>query len=415
MPGRAVERERKRRAGIRRCARPCPRRARSPSSRRPKAARRAPRAGSPWSRPASAMPASALPTSRASPSMASPRMSGAQARAARASAAAASSESAARDQTVLDAREAAVARLRRLARRGRADARSTRAGAAMRVAREDRQRLGEVVGSGDRRAGGDDGEVVAGHVGNDAGVDHARRLGGGGEAPPLIAERCLRTQFISRDVGAAVEQRLVDRLLVVEAEAGRGQRRAAPSRRRKSGTERDRRRVRPRTARRMRARRLLAGRVRHGMGGLDDLDAARRRAVAVAGDDEAFERPVPGCLDRGAPSPPPPCRRRRRACGRAGARAGTKRASSPAAPRQSPSEKGPSGKFVDRACRPSCLSREGAYTIPVGRDKLSRPARSEGGHFFRPFGSANALAKHKLRSAPARVRLGEVTPFINIK
>ena len=42
--------------------------------------------------------------------------------------------------------------------------------------------------------------------------------------PPLIADRCLRTQFISAMLAPALEQRLVDRLLVARASARGGQR-----------------------------------------------------------------------------------------------------------------------------------------------------------------------------------------------
>ena len=42
---------------------------------------------------------------------------------------------------------------------------------------------------------------------------------------------------------------------------------------------------------------LEAGRVGHRMRGLDDLDALAGRGIAVAGDDDAFERPVPGLLE----------------------------------------------------------------------------------------------------------------------
>jgi hypothetical protein len=53
--------------------------------------------------------------------------------------------------------------------------------------------------------------------------------------PPLIAERWRRTQFISEIVAPDLSSALVDRLLVVQAEALARQGQAAPSRRRKSG------------------------------------------------------------------------------------------------------------------------------------------------------------------------------------
>ena len=50
-----------------------------------------------------------------------------------------------------------------------------------------------------------------------------------------MAERCLRTQFISLMSAPLAEQRAVDRLLVLERQPWRRQASAAPSRRRRSG------------------------------------------------------------------------------------------------------------------------------------------------------------------------------------
>ena len=115
--------------------------------------------------------------------------------------------------------------------------------------------------------------------------------------PPLMAERCLRTQFISVDRRPGFEQRPVDLLLVGEGQAGRRPAPAAPRRRPRSGRARDRRRVSPPTAARMRA--AAAAPAASGTGWEASTTSMRLAgdAMAVAGDDQPAERPLPVVLD----------------------------------------------------------------------------------------------------------------------
>ena len=75
-----------------------------------------------------------------------------------------------------------------------------------------------------------------------------------------------------------------------------------------------------------------------------------RRAMAVAGDDQPFERPVPMPLRPRRPSTRRPCRRRRRSCAPSAARAGTARAAWPARRRRSRRETGRSERRAVRPC-----------------------------------------------------------------
>ena len=116
--------------------------------------------------------------------------------------------------------------------------------------------------------------------------------------PPLIAERCFLHAIHFGDVGAALQQRAIDRALVLEGQAGG---RRGEQRRTAAGDEAEHEIVGVQIVHAFEnaQRRFFARGVGHGMRGFDDFDALRRRAVAVAGDDEAFERPAPDRLDRG--------------------------------------------------------------------------------------------------------------------
>ncbi len=99
-----------------------------------------------------------------------------------------------------------------------------------------------------------------------------------------------------RDGGARFQQRLVHGLLVLERHAFGGkcqQRRAA------AGNQAEHEVVLGQPLHHIEdaSRRLAAGFVGDGMGGLDHFEALRRHAIAVTGDDEPFERPVPSVLE----------------------------------------------------------------------------------------------------------------------
>ena len=109
--------------------------------------------------------------------------------------------------------------------------------------------------------------------------------------------RCLRTQFISAMFAPDLSSALVDRLLVGEGEPfarHRQQRRSA------AGDQAEHQVVVGETAghRQDAPRHLLAGGIRHRVGGLDHLDALARQTVAVARDDQAGQRTRPMILHR---------------------------------------------------------------------------------------------------------------------
>ena len=132
--------------------------------------------------------------------------------------------------------------------------------------------------------------------------------------PPLIAERCLRTHVHLADVGAA---RRASALLTACLSASVSPRPASASSAEPPPEIRHSTRSSGpalRASSRMRPRPRARG-VGHRVCGLDDLDPLARHGMAVAGDDQPFERPRPVLLDRLAPWPPRPCRRRPRWCG----------------------------------------------------------------------------------------------------
>ncbi len=125
--------------------------------------------------------------------------------------------------------------------------------------------------------------------------------------PPLIRLRCLRTTFISPIVAPESSRASLTACFSarVMPSGGREERRAA------AGDEAEHEVVlaQPLDQLEDAPRRVAARRVGDRVGGLDHLQPLGRRAVAVAGDDQAFERPVPGLLERRAMAPRP-CRRR---------------------------------------------------------------------------------------------------------
>jgi hypothetical protein len=76
------------------------------------------------------------------------------------------------------------------------------------IAIDDFQRVGAGGRIGHGRAGGDGRQIVARHVGNRQ-RDHARRWAASARRPPLIAERCLRTQLISAMLAPQASSALV--------------------------------------------------------------------------------------------------------------------------------------------------------------------------------------------------------------
>ena len=116
------------------------------------------------------------------------------------------------------------------------------------------------------------------------------RAGGAAAAsrPPLIAERCLRTQFISSIVAPERSSARFTACLSARVRPGRQrqQRRAA------AGDQAEHQVVGTEALHQLedaRGRRA-PGLVGHRMRRLDDLDAPGRHAMAVAGDDQAFEQ-----------------------------------------------------------------------------------------------------------------------------
>ena len=262
----------------------------------PESSTQGPRAGSPCSAAERAIPAKTLPTSRASPSIASPSSSGVTPAARATSAAARSDIMRRRDQNVGDRGEARMARLRRL-RGGAFEMGDNAGGRVDPIAPEDRQRLGRGRGIGNGRPGGDDRKIVAGNIGDDE-ADDARRRRRERQPAALDRREMLAHAVHFGDVGAALQQRAVDRALVVERQA---RRRRGEQRRAAAGNEAKHEIVGAQIldAFENAQRRLFPCGVRHGMGGLDDFDPRVRGAMAIARDDEAFERPAPGRFDRG--------------------------------------------------------------------------------------------------------------------
>ena len=164
--------------------------------------------------------------------------------------------------------------------------------------REDRQRVGLRRRVGHRRAGGDHREIVARHVGNDQ-ADDAGGRGGDREAAALDRRQMLAHAIHLADMRAAAQQRAIDRLLVGERDVAGGQR---EQRRAAAGDEAEHEIVRPEALDEFEDRaRRPSGPAASGTGWLASttLMRLRRRAMAVARDDEALERAAPMRLDGG--------------------------------------------------------------------------------------------------------------------
>ena len=108
-------------------------------------------------------------------------------------------------------------------RRRRSPARRARRPDFDAVAVQDRQRVGAGGAVGHRGAAGDDFGRVARHVA-DQERHHARRRAVGREPPALDRREVLAHAVHLVDGRAALEQRLVDGLLLLQRDAGRGQR-----------------------------------------------------------------------------------------------------------------------------------------------------------------------------------------------
>ena len=205
------------------------------------------------------------------------------------------------------------------------------------------------------------------------------------------------------DVGAAFQQRAVDRALVVERQA---RRRRGEQRRAAAGNEAQHEIVGGQALHAFEnaQRRLFPRGVRHGMGGFDDLDALGRRAVAVAGDDEAFERPVPGRFDRAAieaaalPAPTTIVRP-------LGAPAGNARASWPARRRRSRPETGWSERRAVRHASPLLLRDAKSAVVSSAARTLARPnvAQDSPAHCAGAVGEAGWAARRPAPAAPVLV------------
>ena len=165
------------------------------------------------------------------------------------------------------------------------------------VAREDRQRVGAGRAVGHRRAAGDDFGRIARHVA-DQQRHHARRRAVGREAPALDRREVLAHAVHLVDRRAALEQRLVDGLLLLERDAGCGQR----QQRRAAARDQAQHEVvggEPLRELRDALRGTPAGFVGHRVRGFDDFDAARLRLVGgrhmvVARDHQARQRRILG-------------------------------------------------------------------------------------------------------------------------
>ena len=144
-------------------------------------------------------------------------------------------------------------------------------------------------------AGGDHRRVVARHVRDrqrpQSGRVGRRRQPAAGDRRQVLAQRVHRA-----DVGAGCQQRGIDRLEVGERQAGGGQRQ---QRRAAARHQRHHQIVRAEAGDQFQDAPggVGTGRVRHRVGGLDDLDPPAGHGVAVAGHHQPVERVWPGRLE----------------------------------------------------------------------------------------------------------------------
>ncbi len=158
------------------------------------------------------------------------------------------------------------------------------------VAVEDRERIGAGGGVGHRRAAGDHGRVVAGHVA-DRQCHHLRRRAGRRQPAALDARQVLAHAVHLADVGTGLQQLLVDALLVGQRQAFDGQ---GEQSRATAGNQAQHQIVRCQSAGQGKDAlgRLHPGFIGHRMSRLDQFDAfgqpgRARRNVVVARDDQA--------------------------------------------------------------------------------------------------------------------------------
>lgn len=161
---------------------------------------------------------------------------------------------------------------------------------------QDRQRVGRGRWVGDGRSRGDHARIIARHVRYHE-TYHRRGRGGGGEPAALDRRQMPAHAVHFRDGRAALQQRLVDGLLVGEAHA--------------FGGKREKRRAATRNEAKHKVfgsqtpdhgenafGRFLPGGVGDWMARFDHFDPPAGRAVAIARDHQAFERTLPMILDR---------------------------------------------------------------------------------------------------------------------
>ena len=163
----------------------------------------------------------------------------------------------------------------------------TEGGATMPVAPQHGLGVRERRRVGRRRTGGDHRRVVARHVGNDQATRSWPARPRRASRPPLIAERCLRTQLISLMFAPLLSSALFKACLSssVIPGAGRESKAEPPPDIRQSARSSG---PRPLTRSRILRAAVLPCGVGNGMGGLDDLDPLQRAdAVAIARDDQA--------------------------------------------------------------------------------------------------------------------------------
>ena len=286
------------RAGTRRCARPGPCRAPSPWSRRPTGARRAAAADGRTRRrrgrcpPSPCRPPPPRPRARRRGSAASPPPP------APTSAAASSDSRGVAISRVSAVREPRIARLRRLVRAPPRGGARTDGGSLDAVAGEDAPRPRRRW-SGSATVGP---EAIA--AGSSPGTSETIRLttrrgkGRGGEPAALYCRKVPAHGVHLGDVGAAAQQRAHSPPACPRSgmpSAGSASSAEPPPEIRQSTRSSG---PAARAIASIRAAARMPGGVGHRMRRLDDLDALAGHAVAVAGDDEALERPVPGLLHR---------------------------------------------------------------------------------------------------------------------
>ena len=164
------------------------------------------------------------------------------------------------------------------------------------VTADNGQSLGRRGHIGDRRAGGNKGRIVAGHVGNDQ-ADDPRRCSSKSQPPTLDARDMLAHHIHRRDRRAGRKQGLVDGNFVSQ---GQTLRRRGQQRRATTGHQRHHQIVRcepldqPQQLRRSGKPSL----VRHRMGRLQHADALAHGDRTMTRNDSALQWPIPQAFER---------------------------------------------------------------------------------------------------------------------